>query len=90
MNDGTVNPLLWPAVWLMNQLRYPRKFTLTTGLLRSAAHALIGLASNLGLTAFAELGGAIEAACDARQHDEAARLCERVEASWREKLCAAA
>jgi hypothetical protein len=52
--------------------------------LRSAAHALKGLALNLGLTALAELSGAIEAACDARQHDDAARLCERVEASWRE------
>ena len=28
MNDGAVNPLLRPAVRLMNRLRYPRKFVL--------------------------------------------------------------
>jgi CheY-like chemotaxis protein/HPt (histidine-containing phosphotransfer) domain-containing protein len=52
--------------------------------LRSAAHALKGLALNLGLTALDELSGAIEAACETRQSEEAARLCERVQASWRE------
>jgi hypothetical protein len=54
--------------------------------LRSAAHALKGLALNLGLSALAELSGAIEAACEASQHEQAARLCERVEESWRESL----
>jgi signal transduction histidine kinase/HPt (histidine-containing phosphotransfer) domain-containing protein/ActR/RegA family two-component response regulator len=52
--------------------------------LRGAAHALKGLAANLGLVALAELSGTIEAACDAHQHDEALRLCRGVEASWRE------
>jgi hypothetical protein len=52
--------------------------------LRDAAHALKGLALNLGLTALAELSGAIETACDAQRSDEVARLCEGVEAAWRE------
>jgi hypothetical protein len=56
VNDGAVNPLLWPAVWLMNQLRYPRKFTLTTGLLAIplALTLLLWLAEIHERIAFAE------------------------------------
>ena len=52
--------------------------------LRGAAHALKGLALNLGLTALAELSGAIEAACEAQRSDEVARLCTGVEERWQE------
>jgi CheY-like chemotaxis protein/HPt (histidine-containing phosphotransfer) domain-containing protein len=52
--------------------------------LRGAAHALRGLALNLGLTALAELSSAIETACDAQQGDEVARLCKGVEERWQE------
>ena len=54
------------------------------GELRHAAHALKGLALNLGLGALAELSASIESACAAREREEAARLCERVEACWQE------
>ncbi len=54
------------------------------GDLRHAAHALKGIALNLGLNALAELSGSIEAACDAQRSDEAARLCKGVEGRWQE------
>jgi hypothetical protein len=52
--------------------------------MRAAAHALKGIAANLGLVRFAELGGEIEEACAGGRADEAARLCERIDASWEE------
>jgi HPt (histidine-containing phosphotransfer) domain-containing protein len=52
--------------------------------MRLAVHALEGIAANLGLVAFAELGGALEQACAEGRTDEAARLCQRLAASWEE------
>jgi hypothetical protein len=52
--------------------------------LRRAAHALKGIALNLGLGALAELSGAIETACDGDRGDEARRLCAALEARWTE------
>jgi signal transduction histidine kinase/HPt (histidine-containing phosphotransfer) domain-containing protein len=54
--------------------------------LRAAAHALAGMAANLGLTALAELTGAIEEACRAGRAAEAASLCERLDASFEDAL----
>jgi signal transduction histidine kinase/CheY-like chemotaxis protein/HPt (histidine-containing phosphotransfer) domain-containing protein len=57
---------------------------------RQAAHALKGLALNLGLGALAELSGAIEVACDEEHEDEARRLCGAVEERWAEAYAALA
>jgi response regulator RpfG family c-di-GMP phosphodiesterase len=51
---------------------------------RRAAHALKGIAANLGLLALADLTGAIEEACAEGLGAETARLCERVEEVWQE------
>jgi signal transduction histidine kinase/FixJ family two-component response regulator len=51
---------------------------------RGAAHALKGIAANLGLLALAELSGAIEEACAEGHGADAARLCGRVESVWQE------
>jgi len=51
---------------------------------RGAAHALKGIAANLGLLALAELSGAIEEACAEGHGADAARLCGRVENLWQE------
>jgi signal transduction histidine kinase/FixJ family two-component response regulator/HPt (histidine-containing phosphotransfer) domain-containing protein len=51
---------------------------------RGAAHALKGIAANLGLLALAELSGAIEEACAEGHGADAARLCGRVESVWLE------
>ena len=51
---------------------------------RRAAHALKGIAANLGLLALAELTGAIEEACAEGHDEDVARLCQRVEAVWQE------
>jgi CheY-like chemotaxis protein/HPt (histidine-containing phosphotransfer) domain-containing protein len=49
------------------------------GEMRAAAHALTGMAANLGLTALAELTGAIEEACRQGRIGEAAALTGRVQ-----------
>jgi len=54
--------------------------------MRAAAHALAGMAANLGLTTLAELTGAIEEACRAGRAAEAATLCHRLDASFEEAL----
>ena len=54
--------------------------------IRAAAHALAGMAANLGLTALAELSGAIEEACRAGRAAEAASLCDRLDASFEDAL----
>jgi CheY-like chemotaxis protein/HPt (histidine-containing phosphotransfer) domain-containing protein len=57
---------------------------------RRAAHALKGIAANLGLLALARLSGAIEEACVEGLHEEAVRLCESVESVWQDsytELC---
>ena len=54
--------------------------------MRAAAHSLAGMAANLGLTALAELTGAIEEACRAGRAAEAASLCERLDASFEDAL----
>ncbi len=51
---------------------------------RHAAHALKGIAANLGLLAFAELSGAIEEACAAGDAEQVVRLSERADACWDE------
>jgi HPt (histidine-containing phosphotransfer) domain-containing protein len=51
---------------------------------RRAAHALKGIAANLGLRALAELTGEIEEACAEGGGERTAELCERVEAVWLE------
>jgi CheY-like chemotaxis protein/HPt (histidine-containing phosphotransfer) domain-containing protein len=51
---------------------------------RRAAHALKGIAANLGLLALADLTGAIEEACAEGQDAVADRLCRSVEAVWQE------
>jgi signal transduction histidine kinase/DNA-binding NarL/FixJ family response regulator len=51
---------------------------------RRAAHALKGIAANLGLLALAGLSGAIEEACAEGHGEDAARLCLRVDAVWQE------
>jgi HPt (histidine-containing phosphotransfer) domain-containing protein len=52
------------------------------GAVRTAAHALTGMAANLGLTALAELTSAIEDACRAGRAEEAVSLCRRLDASF--------
>ena len=54
--------------------------------MRAAAHALAGMAANLGLTALAELTGAIEDACRAGGATEAASLCDRLDATFEAAL----
>ncbi len=54
--------------------------------MRAAAHALAGMAANLGLTALAELTGAIEDACRAGSATEAASLCGRLDATFEDAL----
>jgi signal transduction histidine kinase/DNA-binding response OmpR family regulator len=54
--------------------------------LRAAAHALAGMAANLGLTALAELTGSIEEACRAGRAAEATALCDRLDASFEDAL----
>jgi len=54
--------------------------------IRAAAHALAGMAANLGLTALADLTGAIEEACRAGHRAEAASLCEQLDASFEDVL----
>jgi signal transduction histidine kinase/ActR/RegA family two-component response regulator len=51
---------------------------------RRAAHALKGIAANLGLRTLALLSGEIEAACAEGRDGDAARLCESVEAVFEE------
>jgi len=46
--------------------------------MRAAAHALGGIAANVGLTSLAELTGSVEAACLAGSADETGPLCERL------------
>jgi len=48
---------------------------------RTAAHALTGMAASLGLTALSELTGAIEQACLDGQTERVAPLCDRVAAA---------
>jgi signal transduction histidine kinase/HPt (histidine-containing phosphotransfer) domain-containing protein/ActR/RegA family two-component response regulator len=52
------------------------------GAVRTAAHALTGMAANLGLTALAELTSAIEDACRGGRAAEAASLCRQLDASF--------
>ena len=54
--------------------------------LRAAAHALTGMAANLGLTALADLTGAIEEACRAGHVGEVASLCGQLDASFEDVL----
>jgi HPt (histidine-containing phosphotransfer) domain-containing protein len=54
--------------------------------MRAAAHALTGMAANLGLTALADLTGAIEEACRAGQVGEVASLCGQLDASFEDVL----
>ncbi len=54
--------------------------------MRAAAHALSGMAANLGLTALAELTAAIEASCHAGCPGEAGPLCHRVQTSLEHAL----
>jgi CheY-like chemotaxis protein/HPt (histidine-containing phosphotransfer) domain-containing protein len=51
---------------------------------RTAAHALTGMAASLGLTALSELTGAIEQACLDGQTERVAPLCDRVDAALEE------
>jgi signal transduction histidine kinase/CheY-like chemotaxis protein/HPt (histidine-containing phosphotransfer) domain-containing protein len=46
--------------------------------IRSAAHALGGIAANLGLTALADVAGDVEEACVAGHTDDAIPLCDRL------------
>jgi TMAO reductase system sensor TorS len=55
---------------------------------RRAAHALKGIAANLGLRALAGLTAAIEEACAEGQDEDAARLCGQVEAVWQDGYAA--
>jgi HPt (histidine-containing phosphotransfer) domain-containing protein len=56
------------------------------GQMRAAAHALTGMAANLGLTALADLTGAIEEACRAGHAGEAAALCQQLDATFEDVL----
>jgi CheY-like chemotaxis protein len=56
------------------------------GQMRAAAHALTGMAANLGLTALADLTGAIEEACRAGHRAEAASLCAQLDASFEDAV----
>jgi signal transduction histidine kinase/CheY-like chemotaxis protein/HPt (histidine-containing phosphotransfer) domain-containing protein len=53
---------------------------------RSAAHALSGMAGSLGLSALAELTGAIEQACFAGKAERAATLSDRLDPSMEAAL----
>jgi signal transduction histidine kinase/DNA-binding NarL/FixJ family response regulator len=50
----------------------------------NAAHALKGIAANLGMLSLSERSGAIEQACSEGRADAAAQLCEGVTACWNE------
>jgi signal transduction histidine kinase/DNA-binding NarL/FixJ family response regulator/HPt (histidine-containing phosphotransfer) domain-containing protein len=54
--------------------------------IQAAAHALAGMAANLGLTALAELTGAIEDACRAGRVTEVATLCAGLDARFDDAL----
>src|SRR5262249_5262681 len=54
--------------------------------MQAAAHALSGMAANLGLTALAELAGAIEDACRGGRSGEAQSLSERLDASFEDAV----
>ena len=54
--------------------------------IQAAAHALAGMAANLGLTALAELTGAIEEACRAGRATEVAALCAGLDARFDDAL----
>jgi HPt (histidine-containing phosphotransfer) domain-containing protein len=54
--------------------------------IQAAAHALAGMAANLGLTALAELTGSIEEACRAGRATEVAALCGRLDATFDDAL----
>lgn len=54
--------------------------------MQAAAHALAGMAANLGLTALAELTAAIEEDCRAGRAKEAAALCGRLDASFADAM----
>jgi len=54
--------------------------------IQAAAHALAGMAANLGLTALAELTGAIEEACQAGRATEVAALCAALDARFDDAL----
>jgi signal transduction histidine kinase/DNA-binding NarL/FixJ family response regulator len=52
--------------------------------MRNAAHALMGIAANLGMLSLSELSAAIEQACDEGRADAATQLCDGVTACWDE------
>jgi len=54
--------------------------------IQAAAHALAGMAANLGLTALAEMTGAIEEACRAGRATEVAALCAGLDARFDDAL----
>ena len=54
--------------------------------MRASAHALSGMAANLGLTALAELTSGIEEACRAGRAAEAVSLCHRLDTSFEEAV----
>ena len=54
--------------------------------MRASAHALSGMAANLGLTALAELTSGIEEACRAGRAAEAVSLCRRLDTSFEEAV----
>jgi signal transduction histidine kinase/DNA-binding NarL/FixJ family response regulator len=54
--------------------------------IQAAAHALAGMAANLGLTALAELTGAIEEACRAGRATEVAALCAGLDTRFDDAL----
>jgi len=56
------------------------------GQLRASAHALSGMAASLGLTALAELTGAIEEACRAGRRADAESLCDKLDACFEESV----
>jgi signal transduction histidine kinase/DNA-binding response OmpR family regulator len=62
------------------------RFDMDLDQIRAAAHALAGMAANLGLTALADLTGAIEEACRGGHRAEAASLCEQLDASFEDVL----
>ena len=53
---------------------------------RASAHALTGMAANLGLTSLAELTSGIEEACRAGRAAEAVSLCRRLDESFEEAV----
>ena len=52
--------------------------------MRNAAHALTGIAANLGMLSLSELSAAIEQACGEGRADAATQLCDGVTACWDE------